>query len=240
MSMRAIRYTERAALRERSAGAGRPPELHQFGATAPRWCNPRTRGTARRCREAPKNNQLVDGSSLARVASELLLGSSIAPTKPSWGGLPAPNAGGHRGVAEDPSSGQRVWPSERGRSPNPASGPGTSCTVICTEDRDPLSSTTTTSTSTPLAFFSTSPSHANSFPASHGVPFVVPFIAILLTGGRRSTAATRRGTPPLAEVDCKDGRSFYNPPGDGSRALRTEPKIPRTRPGERSRGRRDR
>src|SRR3989454_124996 len=75
---------------------------------------------------------------------------------------------GHRvllkGGQAQSSTGGPTW--------RPPSGPGTSCKVICTSDRDSAVSTTTTSTSTALACFRTSRSQASSWPASHSLRLI--------------------------------------------------------------------
>src|SRR2546425_1456437 len=77
-------------------------------------------------------------------------------------------APGHRvllkGGQAQSSTGGPTW--------RPPSGPGTSCKVICTSDRDSAVSTTTTSTSTALACFRTSRSQASSWPASHSLRLI--------------------------------------------------------------------
>ena len=59
--------------------------------------------------------------------------------------------------------------SDGGRSSRPPRGPGTSCSVICTHERDSGLSTTTTSTSTVSAPLRSSRSHASSLPASNAI-----------------------------------------------------------------------
>src|SRR5205823_4899211 len=112
-----------------------------------------------------------------------------------------------------------------GATSRPARGPGTSCSVICTHDRDSGMSTTTTSTSTASAPFRSCRSHSSSLPASHALRVIARLLAAaqrrcgtgrMRTGQKlsglirlhdvRSSARRRSGSPPRRQPSSSQAR----------------------------------